>query len=805
MPEFQLSAQLKGHDSDVRTVLFPAPDVILSGGRDKTARVWRKTTQKPPTFDDKIVSNSEGFVNSLAFVRRQNVPGSHGLLVQGGADAMIEVKNPASPNDETKRLLFGHSNNVCTLDVFPNGNQLVSGSWDGSAMVWDLNKWEQIRTLKHVSTNGGSSVWAVLAYTDELVITGSADGNVRIFSLRDAGGHEILPKKTLKTGDVVRALCKLPADLKSRHPTGADFASAGNDSTIQLWKITGEQVGTLHGHASFIYSLAALPTGEIVSSGEDRTLRIWRGTNCVQTITHPAISVWSVAVCSVNGDIVSGASDKMIRVFTRNVDRIAAPDVISEYEQSLQLAEIPKNQVSESDKTETVTKEWLQSNQGKKDGQLALVKEDNGSILAYQWATGRGWIQIGTVVDPPSQRPKVQYKGKEYDYVFDVDVEEGKPTLKLPYNLTEDTYQAATRFLGDNNLPITYIEAVANFIRENTKDAVPATSTTVEDKPPPTTTASVATYLPHVEYLAITQGTLGPALKKINEWNAQHIAEGNKHIALNPGNLKSLQALVQAYSTGNPAAGTLQEAIPILLRLATNWPYAHRLPILDIIRCVVANPAFSSHINSQSASPINLTLRGALDVNDPVGLVSADLVDFVSNNADWPKVNPRNVMLALRAVTNLFLTPEGRNLATKEADAILAVLGRVAGVGEKQGPFGSTNDNFYHNMIIALISAAFNFACLAYNERRQTPPTEAIDLGRLAQVFGVAEAVIRNSDNGEVQFRAAMTAGMLLASNEDAKEIAKTLDVQVWLQAASRQTSDERVKAVVAECANYLG
>lgn len=418
--------------------------------------------------------------------------------------------------------------------------------------------------------------------------------------------------------------------------------------------------------------------------------------------------------------------------------------------------------------------------------------------------SGRGWIQIGTVVDPPSQRPKVQYKGKEYDYVFDVDVEEGKPTLKLPYNLTEDTYQAATRFLGENNLPVTYIEAVANFIRENTKDAVPATPAVNEDKPPPSTTESTATYLPHVEYLAITQATLGPALKKIGEWNTQHIQEGNKHIALNPDNLKSLQGLVESLSTSAPATATVHEAIAILLRLATQWPPAHRLPILDIIRCVAANPAYSQTVN-QSASPINLTLRGALDVNTPVDSSSADLVEFVSGNADWAKIYPKNVMLALRAVTNLFLTPEGRNLITKEADSILAVLAHVAGVGEKQGPFGATNDTFYHNMIIALVSAAFNFACFAYNERRQTPPTEAIDLGRLAQVFSITEAVIRNSDNGEVQFRAVMTAGMLLASGEDARELAKTLDVQVWLQAAARQTSDKRVKAVVAECSGYLG
>ncbi len=30
---------------------------------------------------------------------------------------------------------------------------------------------------------------------------------------------------------------------------------------------------------------------------------------------------------------------------------------------------------------------------------------------------------------------KQLYNGKEYDYVFDVDVEEGAPPLKLPYDV----------------------------------------------------------------------------------------------------------------------------------------------------------------------------------------------------------------------------------------------------------------------------------------------------------------------------------------------------------------------------------
>src|ERR1700677_4456059 len=61
--------------------------------------------------------------------------------------------------------------------------------------------------------------------------------------------------------------------------------------------------------------------------------------------------------------------------------------------------------------------------------------------------------------------------GVEYDYVFDVDIEDGKPPLKLPYNLSQNPYEAATKFIENNKLPISYLDQVANFITTNTQGA----------------------------------------------------------------------------------------------------------------------------------------------------------------------------------------------------------------------------------------------------------------------------------------------------------------------------------------------
>lgn len=55
------------------------------------------------------------------------------------------------------------------------------------------------------------------------------------------------------------------------------------------------------------------------------------------------------------------------------------------------------------------------------------------NILKWDSAS-MAWQKIGDVVDAVGSGRKQLYEGKEYDYVFDVDIQDGVPPLKLPYN-----------------------------------------------------------------------------------------------------------------------------------------------------------------------------------------------------------------------------------------------------------------------------------------------------------------------------------------------------------------------------------
>ena len=704
-----------------------------------------------------------------------------GLVVSGGKDTIIDVRQPGKPPEENAEgLLLGHAHNVCALDVCVEGRFIVSGSWDSTARVWSLGKWE----CEAVLEGHGGSVWTVLAYDRKTIITGCADHVIRMFDPSGKVYGEIRG-----SADVVRALCRLPPS----HPSGAEFASAGNDAVIRLWKLNGRQIDELYGHESFIYSLSSLPTGELVSSGEDRTIRIWKGKDCLQTITHPAISVWGVSVCSNNGDIVSGASDRIVRVFTRDKNRLAAPEAIKYFEESVKSSSIPQQQVGNVVKEKLPGPEFLQQKSGTKEGQVQMIQEPNGSVSAHQWSQGsQTWVSVGTVVDAVgSSGKKTSYAGKDYDYVFDVDIEDGKPPLKLPYNLSQNPYEAATKFIQDNELPMTYLDQVANFITTNTQGATlgqtqqpagvdpwgtgaryrPGESAPAASSNATQTPTSRPKVLPQTSYLSIKTANLRTILKKILDFNDQLIHEGSKGISLDKEQLLTLESsskpLESALSSSPSNAAPLASVIPIVLHVLNNWPTGFRLPALDLLRLLAAaTPALSSP-----------------------SLEPKDVITILTTTGFEDKDRENNIMLSIRTFGNLFETEQGRQLVDSKFDQI----------HDSVKPY-TTNTN--RNLTIAIATLYVNCAVLFTSALHKDLPSS---IDRSLGLLDDLTSMIASATDSEAGYRSLVALGTLLELGEEVQMAAKEVyDLESALGKVEKKLKEPRIKGVVGEIRGKL-
>ncbi|CAG8706467.1 1987_t:CDS:10, partial [Dentiscutata erythropus] len=778
---FQLSTTLIGHESDVKAVCCPGENSVASSSRDKTVRLWSRAGENA-FIENKIFLGHNNFVNSVKYLPPTSDHPS-GLVISGSSDKTINVFDVDNAQEPAYSLI-GHSDNVCALDVTPSGF-IVSGSWDKTAKIW--KNWQESHTLEGHS----QAVWAVLAVDDERILTGSADKSIIKWQngkrVQTLNGHT----------DCVRALALLP---------NMSFVSCGNDSTLRIWTFSGQCIQELYGHTSFVYSLGVLPTGEIISSGEDRSVKIWKEGNCVQTIIHPATSVWCVASMP-NGDIVSGSSDGIVRIFTRNSERVAEPQILKDYDEQVSKHAIPSNQVGDLKKDKLPGLEALQK-QGNKEGQVIMVRVGD-VVEAHQWnQADQSWHKIGEVVDAVDQKRKQLFNGREYDHVFDVDIGEGTPALKLPYNTDDDPYQAAREFISANGLSEAYMEQIVDFILKNapgsnissgSQYADPFTgasrytpggvSSSLQTPPissntfttgldpwtrpglsPATESSPVASgsakIIPQKTYLKFNQANIQAILKKTNQINVdlQQIEATNSAVLTSQEitTLENLARFLQNPQANSRSNNDRQQEFIVIHKIITQWPFESRFPGIDLLRLQILYTPIPAQYVENDSNVINL-------------LINSTGMNSWSKDHDTPtKDQETNMMLGLRALTNLFNVEEGKRIIKREASTIIDMISHT---------WKSTNKN----LRIALVTVFLNFSVLY-----QTNANEDIIL----QLMATLVELLENESESEVVYRALVTLGTFIIQNQAAKEAAEAFDVKNVVKLASTKMNEARINSI---------
>lgn len=189
------------------------------------------------------------------------------------------------------RTLEGHSAWVCDVSFSPDGQQLVSGSEDNTACVWDVGAGTVRLVLRHPSSAFGVA-WSPRS---DSIATACADGNGRVW---DATSGNLIA--TL-TGHTDLVLCV------TYSCDGARIATGSRNGIVQLWRgADWKQERVLRQPRGYrIDALSFSADGEwLASSGGDETVRIWdvEAGTCRQVLQH---------------------SDRTIGVVFRPIDRLA--------------------------------------------------------------------------------------------------------------------------------------------------------------------------------------------------------------------------------------------------------------------------------------------------------------------------------------------------------------------------------------------------------------------------------------------------------------------------------------------------
>lgn len=572
------------------------------------------------------------------------------------------------------QCLQEHTNTVCALKQGHEPLSLISGSWDQTARIWS-NLQGTVRSVELKGHEG--TVWAVTPLKkDGKYATGSADKMIFVWN---STGEKLVVLKGHT--DCVRDLIGLE---------DGSLLSCSNDASIRHWSDTYDCLREFHGHSNYIYTIALVPAfGDTFLTGsEDSTIRLWSLSegNLGNALTLPAQTVWSVASTS-EGDLIAGSSDGAVRVFTKDHQRFAPINEIAAYEQEVEQRIREQSQklgdvnVGDIPGPESLLQDGT-------EGQTRLVRQRNGKIECYQWTNG-SWENVGDVTGaaPSSSDKKTLHQGKAYDFVFNVDISDGVPPLKLPFNKEQDPWEAAQKFIHRENLPQDYLTQVASFIIKNAGISDRPQSSQPGDFYDPFT--GEGRYIPTQAEQAASRDYVRKLADNASGSNSDPFTGGDSYstastsqMEVEPSQIhipgtemikldlyneeKILEKLRQFNTEVDTALQVPDELLPSIVKLhdgggdldesklscfdrMLKWPKEKRFPVIDVVRLMVRYEAIVSKM--------------------PMPFIT----ELISNLSSCPP----NQLMSMRVFVNIAFTNSGKQISRDKLKEICEQLAKI--------------------------------------------------------------------------------------------------------------------------------
>jgi len=220
VPTLSLRGVLKGHNGWITAIATTpeSPDMLLSASRDKSIIVWQLT---------------RGELTSYGY---------------------------------PKRALRGHSHFVQDVVISSDGQFALSGSWDNTLRLWDLN---QGTTTRQFVGHTKDVLSVAFSADNRQIVSGSRDRTIKLwntlgeckYTIEGEGAHT----------DWVSCVRFSP---NTHNPL---IVSCGWDKLVKVWNLTNCKLRTnLIGHTGYINTVTVSPDGSLCASGgKDGIAMLW--------------------------------------------------------------------------------------------------------------------------------------------------------------------------------------------------------------------------------------------------------------------------------------------------------------------------------------------------------------------------------------------------------------------------------------------------------------------------------------------------------------------------------------------------
>jgi WD40 repeat protein/tRNA A-37 threonylcarbamoyl transferase component Bud32 len=245
-----------GHAGSVRAVAFsPDGTLAITGSEDGTARLWdaRNGSAVGKPMEHSYSGNPQQ-VWAVAF-------GPDGMIATGGRDRMARLWK--SPTGDPLGAPLEHERLVCSVTFDPTRAALVTGSYEGTVLFWDLATRKPVGETIRVAAR---PVYSARVSSDGgKVLTGGSLGAAEIW---DGETRKRIAELTGHTSEVYAVALS---------PDGRTALTGCHDNSAQLWDMTTfQRIGEPLLHGGLVMSVAFGPDGRTIMTGSaDRMVRLW--------------------------------------------------------------------------------------------------------------------------------------------------------------------------------------------------------------------------------------------------------------------------------------------------------------------------------------------------------------------------------------------------------------------------------------------------------------------------------------------------------------------------------------------------
>jgi F-box and WD-40 domain protein CDC4 len=219
-----------GEGLDGQPIMMPKEELIITGSRDSTLRVWKLPKPGDRSIVQTVASSNDSdnpyFVRALTGHHHSvRAIAAHGdTLVSGSYDCTVRVWKIST--GEVLQRLQGHSQKVYSVVLDHTRNRCISGSMDNMVKVWSLDTGACLFTLE-----GHTSLVGLLDLSHGRLVSAAADSTLRIWDPEN--------------GQCKSRLCAHTGAITCFQHDGQKVIS-GSDRTLKMWNVnTGEFVKDL--------------------------------------------------------------------------------------------------------------------------------------------------------------------------------------------------------------------------------------------------------------------------------------------------------------------------------------------------------------------------------------------------------------------------------------------------------------------------------------------------------------------------------------------------------------------------------